>query len=125
MGAQVLFHVLLGVRRRESRVVRRGGRADGHTGRVRRGQRHHRVGRAPLPRDAHRHQLFPAQPDHGGPAVRRHHARTGVSAHQARLAVRRLRLPALTLLAGNRNVTFTHRASVLVDTNRTTKRFSY
>lgn len=100
MGSQVLLHVLLGVRRREDRVGRRGDRADGDIRRVRRGQRVHRLGRAPVPGDAHRHQLFPAQPHRGRPAVRRHHARAGLRAHPARLAVRRRHLPAVALLPG-------------------------
>lgn len=101
MGPAVLLHLLHGVRRRDGRVGRRGDRADGDIRRVRRGQLVHRVGRAPVSRNAHRHQLFPAQPHRGRPAVRRHHARPGLRPRQARLAVRRLRVPRTALLAGN------------------------
>lgn len=101
MGPAVLLHLLRGVRRRDGRVGRRGDRADGDIRRVRRGQLVHRVGRAPVPRDAHRHQLFPAQPHRGRPAVRGHHARPGLRPRRARLAVRRLRVPRAALLAGN------------------------
>lgn len=65
LGSQVLFHVLLGVRRRASRVGRRGDRVHGDIHRVRRGQRVHRLGRAQVSGDAHRHQLLPAQPHRG------------------------------------------------------------
>lgn len=101
MGSQVLFHILLRIqRRRESRVGRRGNRTDGDIRRVRRGKRVHSLGRAPVPRDAHSHQLFPAQPHRGRLDVRRHHARPGLRARPARLAIRRLHVPAFTLLTG-------------------------
>lgn len=100
MGHQVFFHVLFGIRRRKDRVRCRDHRADGHIHGVRRHQRHHSVGRAPVPGDANRHQLFPTQPHRGRPAVRRHHASPRLRAHHVQLAVRRLRLPAVSLLAG-------------------------
>jgi len=100
MGPQVLFHVLLGVRRRAGRVGRGGDRVHGDIRRVRRGQRVHRLGRAQVPGNAYRHQLLPTQPHRGRPAVRHHHAGAGLRPCPARLAVRRFRLPTVALLAG-------------------------
>jgi len=100
MGSQVLFHVLLGVRRRAGRVGRGGYRVHGYIRRVRRGQRVHRLGRAQVPGNAHRHQLLPTQPHRGRPTVRHHHAGAGLRPRPARLAVRRFRLPTVALLAG-------------------------
>jgi len=100
MGSQVLFHVLLGVRRRAGRIGRGGYRVHDNIRRVRRGQRVHRLGRAQVPGNAYRHQLLPTQPHRGRPVVRHHHAGAGLRPCPARLAVRGLRLPNVALLAG-------------------------
>jgi len=100
MGSKVFFHVLLGVWRRAGRVGCRGDSVHGNIRRVRHGQRVHRLGRAQIPGDAHRHQLLPAQPHRGRPTVRCHHAGASLRPCSARLAVRRFCMPVVALLAG-------------------------
>lgn len=126
MGNQVFFHVLLRVQRGESWVGHRGDRVDGDIHRVCRGQHVHCLGCAPVPRNAHCHQLFPAQPHRGRPTFRRHHARPGLCPDSVRLAIRRLNLPAVALFSGtqhynhiifcliiNYNYIITHRYSIV------------